>query len=91
MWSTLIGSLPAHRGDHDHMWGDGWGWMWLLGTVVMVALVGLAVAALVWGARAGRAPGAGDGRARARDILAERYARGEITTEEYRERLQELG
>jgi uncharacterized membrane protein len=27
---------------------------------------------------------------RARDVLAERYARGEVTTEEYRERLERL-
>jgi len=27
---------------------------------------------------------------RARDILAERYARGELTTDEYRERLEQL-
>jgi Short C-terminal domain len=27
---------------------------------------------------------------RARDVLAERYARGELTTEEYRERLEQL-
>jgi putative membrane protein len=27
---------------------------------------------------------------RAREILAERYARGELTTEEYRERLEQL-
>jgi uncharacterized membrane protein len=27
---------------------------------------------------------------RARDILAERYARGELTVDEYRERLEQL-
>jgi putative membrane protein len=30
-------------------------------------------------------------RSRARQVLDERYARGEITTEEYRERLRALG
>ena len=35
-------------------------------------------------------PGARPGRSRARQLLDERYARGEITTEEYRERLREL-
>lgn len=44
-------------------------------------------------ATAGRAatPGpAATGRERAREILAERYARGEISTEEYEERLAKL-
>lgn len=37
-------------------------------------------------------PGAAgqQGRSRAREILDDRYARGELTTEEYRERLQTL-
>ncbi len=35
------------------------------------------------------APAPGPGRAR--EILDERYARGELSTEEYRERLQSLG
>ncbi len=35
------------------------------------------------------APAPGPGRAR--EILDERYARGELSTEEYRERLQRLG
>ena len=72
-----------------HMDGWGGGWMWLWGTVMMLVFVA-AIAIAVWAVIRGtqpRSPAAGD---RAGDILAERYARGELTTEEYRERLDSL-
>lgn len=79
----------------DHGWGhmDGWGvgWMWLWGIAMMVLLAALfawmvrTVAGAQGSSRDGRQPGDS-----AREILAERYARGELTTEEYRERLDNL-
>jgi putative membrane protein len=71
--------------------GDGWrhgGWMWLWGPLMMALWIGLIVS-VVWLFRRGGARER-TGVDRARDILAERYAGGEISTEEYRERLDQL-
>ncbi len=54
--------------------------------LLWVALLGAGIYFLVRNRRS-RQP---SGMERARDILAERYARGEITGEEYRERLEQL-
>ncbi|VEH41179.1 Predicted membrane protein (DUF2078) [Kocuria rosea] len=84
------------------MWGDGmgWGmgWMWvfwlllILGTVVLIfVLVKTFTGGSGGGTRqGGSAPPTGAGPRRSREILEERYARGEISTEEYRERLRTL-
>lgn len=79
------------------MWygGTGWGWGgWFMMAAMMVVFWGLVIAA---GFAAVRylspnnppRPGATDAleRKRAEDILAERYARGEIDDDEYRKRL----
>ena len=75
------------------MYGDGWGWGWggwLLMTVVMVLFWAVVITAVVVGIRYltgvphHRAPTAPP---RAEDLLAERYARGEIDDDEYRKRL----
>jgi len=87
--------------------GGGWGHMgssgasasmWMWGSVMMLFWTVLVITA-AWlvlraasGSRSGRSgepPRSGVDRAR--DILAERYARGEITTEEYHERQSMLG
>ncbi len=75
------------------MHGMGWGgmvWGWLFLAVLVVGVV-LLVTALVRGRRDGRAEPRPTGRSRAREILDERYARGEIDTGEYQDRLQQLG
>jgi putative membrane protein len=81
------GSTLLDRWDH-HGWG-GAGWMWFWGGMMMVFWVAL-VAAVVWlvATRQGSRPTAPANRAQ--EILAERYARGDITTEDYRERLDAL-
>jgi putative membrane protein len=68
----------------------------IFGMLLMLALLVLAVlgiwALIVWLRReksAGAAT-AGGGASRARELLEERYVRGELSTEEYRERLHEL-
>jgi len=76
----------AHVG---HMDGWGGGWMWLWGALMMV-IVAIAIVWLVRAAASGTRGHAPSGSDRARAILAERYARGELTTEEYRERLDHL-
>ncbi len=85
-------AILADAEGFDHM--DGWdgGWIWLWGVVMMALFVVL----IVWLVRAGTGPVHPPGPAprdptdRAREILAERYARGELSTEEYRERVAEL-
>jgi putative membrane protein len=81
------GTTLLDHWDH-HGWG-GAGWMWLWGGLMMLFWVAL-VAAVVWlvASRSGQRPTAPADRAR--EILAERYARDEITSDEYRERLDTL-
>lgn len=81
---------PVMGGDDG---GSGWAWVW-----PVILMCGLA--ALVWGllrarssggsGRQGPAPSVGDGRERARDILRERFARGEITEDELHDRMKAL-
>jgi putative membrane protein len=76
--------------------GAGMSWMWLfwLLLVVGVALVAVVAVRAMGGGLTGGNRGAQRRQAepsRARQLLDERYARGELTTEEYRERLRVLG
>lgn len=66
--------------------GMGFGWIW-----PVLLLAGIAV--LVWGltqATTGGGRREASGHERAREILQERFARGEITEQEYRERMRVL-
>ncbi|KAB2941752.1 MAG: SHOCT domain-containing protein [Hyphomicrobium sp.] len=75
--------------DWNMWWGGGGMWFGPLWMIVWLLVVVAGVAALVrWLGGAG-----GDGRAptrSARDILDERYARGEIDREEYVKRKQDI-
>jgi putative membrane protein len=86
--STSLAVLAQAQRWDGHMMG-GWGWMWLAGVLSMLLLVAF-VAVVVWAVtRSGPANRPGP-TSRAREILDERYARGEISTDEYRERLDAL-
>jgi putative membrane protein len=63
------------------------GWLW--GPIVLLLWVAL-IATVVWFLARSARPSERSGVERAREVLAERYARGELTTEEYQERLEQL-
>lgn len=75
------------------MMGNGFGmggmWLvWLWGLLVLAGVVALVVLAVLDRADRQRAPRSGPATARA--VLNERYARGDLSTEEYNERLRAL-
>ncbi|WP_400160446.1 SHOCT domain-containing protein [Arthrobacter sp. BPSS-3] len=87
------------------MWGygQGMGWMWLW---TLLLLIGIALLVLLavrvfgggvrnngYGPPGPQGPGAPPpvGGSRARQILDERFARGELTADQYRENLKVLG
>jgi putative membrane protein len=100
MYSSQVSALPWDGWGHM----GGWGWLW--GSLMMLFWIGV-IGLLIWlvvRSVAGPAPGfraaappvppappERSGLDRARDILSERYARGEISTEEYQDRLAHLG
>ncbi len=71
------------------MWGYGmgfaWGWLWL--ALLLVVAIAALVVLIVWLATRRGTPGAGSP---ARRILEERLARGEISPEEFAERVRAL-
>lgn len=84
--------LFAQSDNWDHMNGWGGGWMWLWGVAMMALFVVLLVGLIRGSAGSVGSPGHEfrDPAYRAREILAERYAKGELSSEEYRERVSEL-
>jgi putative membrane protein len=70
-------------------WNDhhnGRGWVWVLVVLLVVLLVAVTVLLVHHFSDGGR----GTGRRAAEDLLAERFARGEIDEEEYRKRRDAL-
>jgi putative membrane protein len=89
MTSTELLQVARMHWD-GHMWGGGF---WLLTGVLFLLLVVALVGFVVWlvvRASSGTQAPPGAGGSRARALLDERYARGEISTEEYQERRQAL-
>lgn len=85
---VTVGAVVADRyGMMDD--GDGNSWMWLWGGL-MLLLVVVAIGLVAWAIARSTQRGGPQPHDRAREILAERFARGEITPEEYRERVQHL-
>lgn len=81
-----MASLAMMHGSDGGMqgWMGGMMLMWLL---VGLAILALAIAATVWLVRNMQR---GDGRGDVRRELDLRYARGELTSDEYRERREQL-
>ena len=91
-----LGALADAPGSaeygHHGMWGGGWGGM-LFGLIMMLLVIAAIVAVVVLVVRV--LGGAGSGIAKSSgktpaDILEERFARGEIDSEEFEERRRVL-
>lgn len=69
--------------DHDdgHMWGWGVGWWWLLMPIGMIIFWGGIIALIIWAIRQSSEGRGGGGNAV--EIARGRYARGEISREEF--------
>jgi len=75
--------------DHMSSWGTVWGWLFM--AVLIVACVALVVVLVrLVSERDPRHEPHPSGRSRAREVLDERYARGEIDGTEYDERRRRL-
>ena len=84
----LATHVVADASDAGHMTGWGWGWLAMVGFgVVVLALFAVGIWAVV-----SSAPSVGSERSRktGEEILDERYARGEIDREEYKQRRADL-
>lgn len=73
-------------------WGGGWGWGWfgLIHTVLWWFLIILGIVVLAKWLFGGSGSGRATPERRALDILAERYARGEIDKKEFDEKRRDL-
>jgi putative membrane protein len=81
MTTAFAALVASHAHDWEHGWWPIWPLFWFA----------LTIGAFWFFGRRRWSPGRPqDGAGRAKDILAERVARGEISGEEYRERLEQL-
>jgi putative membrane protein len=71
-------------GEFGHGWGMGW-W-WIIGLIIVIAVVWM----VVKGMNQSNSPGNQPEKKSALDILKERYAKGEIDKQEYEEPKKDL-
>lgn len=74
-------------GEHCCGMGYGMGWWWIIGFILLVAIIWLVVNAINQNKNKGSSH---FGNKSALDILKERYARGEIDKQEFDERKKDL-
>ncbi len=85
---TIAGAVDADAAGFDHMDGFSWGMMGI-GWLVMLSIVGLIVWVIIQ-STSGSSRRREDATASAQRILAERFARGDIDEDDYRQRAAEL-
>lgn len=71
-------------------WGGGWGWFGFVHMVLWWFLIVLGIVVLVKWLVGSGSGGRGSPEQRALEILAERYARGEIDKKEFEEKKRDL-
>ena len=76
---SALGIVLGQMWDGDRM-GRGWWWVMGIGWLIFLVVIVILAVVLVRGSANGRSRGSAD------DILAERFARGEIDDDEYRRR-----
>jgi putative membrane protein len=86
---VVFASVERDRWGHMDGWDAGWMWLWGIAMMVLFVVLVVWVVRTVAGGHVS-SPSTPDPLDRAREILAERYARGELTTQEYRERVEQL-
>lgn len=84
---STASTMLAHPGDRWDYDGGGAPWVW--GPIALLVWLGL-TALVVWLVLRFARPRQRSGTDKASEVLADRYARGEISTEEYQERLGHL-
>ncbi len=88
---TTVSAAAQTYGDHPHRGAWGWGGM-IFGPIMMIVFIALIVGAVVlvirWMGLGGSAVAGGANKAR--HILDERFARGEIDKDDYEERKRVL-
>ncbi len=83
---------PGMMGSWGMGWGMGWPgmiFMWIFWLLLIVGVIFL-IKWLVQSTRGSHPDRSGDNRATALDILAQRYARGEIDREEFEQKKKDL-
>jgi putative membrane protein len=95
LWAWAQGqSYPYNCGYGPHMMGWGGGWFGMIfGSLVMILVLGAAIAVVILLVRrvAGPSQGAAPPARTPLDILKERFARGELDKLEFEERRRLLG
>lgn len=79
--------MMGYGGYGYGMMGYGWGWLMMIGIFILVVL---GIIALVRYLQQSARPGRQTAAKTALDILKERYARGEISDEEYQAKKAEI-
>ena len=89
--TPTLAQMGQRAGDHMGRWGNGRGWMLLVALLFGLVLVGLMVWGIIAITRSNKAKAAAPPPGSSPlDILAQRYARGEIDTADFEERKRAL-
>lgn len=81
----MLAALVGQMWDHGHHMGRGWWWAMGVGWLIFLVLIGVVIVVV-----ARHFTASGRRSSSAEDLLAERFARGEIDEDEYRKRREIL-